>query len=549
MTSKLQHNLPVIPNTGDILGGKEAQQHEQPNLVKFNQRLPPNTLITVCSTDLSKSSANPGLPTSCSIDSTMISSKNQIPFQTPLDKSSCMKEMLDLTIDEITTPQNEVVLKSLNNISQRKLLSNHDGNILRSSEVCNNYKSVESEASYLTIKADDSAKEVEPEKSLNCKSLSNESESLSSSTSRSSVLNREVEAKKNVSLTFCFVCNMEFGALHLLQKHIESKQFFCRVCIVEFSNHNELEIHLNSHRPFKCRTCQSVFFSKKDLFQHKQANKQCNYRIECEQCQKMFYEERCLKIHIKRYHSHSTETYSCVVCGKTFNTLEILNYHLKRIHQAYEHLECQICCVLMVGPDRLKQHVKTTHLEAAEGGINVCSICKKICSTKSLLRNHMEIHDNTVRLCEICGKSVEGKQPMRRHMAKEHSKTGFICKTCKQQFNTLNELRKHEKRHKKPLDKSVFCEICGKKLKTPNTLKIHLQIHSDDKPFKCNVCGACFKQEVTLKTHLRVHSDLGKYVCNMCGMSFRWKQTFDKHIKKCGHADQMNSFDERFSSQ
>lgn len=548
MTSKLQHNLPVIPDTRDKLREKLAQQHKQPDFAMFNQRLPPNTLIiTVSSTDLSKLSTNPVLPTGCSIDSTIVSSRKSQP-----DRISAMKEMPDVTIDDkITTPQNQAVHKSLDNISQRKLLSSHQGNILRSGEVCN-YISLESEVSFLTNKADTSVKEIELEKSLNCKSLNNDSEteSLSSSTSKSSVLNREVEARKKVPLTFCFVCNMEFGALDLLQKHRESKQFFCRVCIVEFSNHTKLETHFNSHRPFKCRTCQAVFFSKKDLFQHKQANNQCNNKIECEQCQKQFYEGRCLKIHMKRYHSDSTASYSCVVCGKTFNTLDILNYHLKRIHLAYEHLECQICCVLMVGPDRLKQHVKTTHLDAAEGGIHVCSVCKKICSTKAFLRNHMEIHDNTVRLCEICGKSVEGKLPMRRHMAKEHSKTGFICKTCKQQFNTLNELRTHAKKyHHKPKDKSVFCEVCGKKFKTPNTLRIHLQIHSDDKPFKCNVCGAGFKQAVILKTHQRVHSDLGKYSCNICGMSFRWKQTFDKHVKKCGHADQISSFDERFSSQ
>lgn len=539
----MQQKLPAIPNNGDKLGGNLVQGHERSSIVMFHQRLPPNMVITASSTDLSKSSANSGIVTKSSIKSTMLSSKNKT-GQNQHVKNLSMDVSQTLTTDETTCSENQDFGQSTISISQLELMLNSERKCLKSSE--------NSELD-TTTKSDDSKHEMEHGTSSNVKSCKNYSETLSvsCSTSKSSVLNREVEAKKiasHGSLTFCFVCNMEFGTSDLLHKHRESKKFFCRVCVVEFSNHNELEIHLNSHRPFKCKTCYAVFFSKKDLFQHKQANKLCNYRIECDQCKKKFYEERCLKIHMKRYHSDSTESYSCVVCGKTFNTLEMFNYHLKRIHQAYEHLECQICSILMVGPDRLKQHVKTTHLEAAEGGIHVCTICKKMCSTKSLLRNHMEIHDNTVRLCEICGKSVEGKQPMRRHMAKEHSKTGFFCKTCKQQFNTLSELRKHVKHHKKPVDESVFCEICGKKLKNPNTLKIHLQIHSDDKPYKCDVCGACFKQEVTLKTHQRVHSELGKYFCNVCGMSFRWKQTYDKHVKKCGSTDQ-NSFDERFSNQ
>lgn len=57
------------------------------------------------------------------------------------------------------------------------------------------------------------------------------------------------------------------------------------------------------------------------------------------------------------------------------------------------------------------------------------------------------------------------------------------------------------------------CSVCSKHFKTEQYLKMHMVIHSDEKPFHCDKCSASFNRRDKLKRHLLIHDPVKKYKC------------------------------------
>jgi DNA-directed RNA polymerase subunit RPC12/RpoP len=59
---------------------------------------------------------------------------------------------------------------------------------------------------------------------------------------------------------------------------------------------------------------------------------------------------------------------------------------------------------------------------------------------------------------------------------------------------------------KKPKNKEAMraygCTTCGNAYKSPSKLKLHLRVHSGDKPYSCDTCGKAFSRSLLLKQHL-----------------------------------------------
>lgn len=76
-----------------------------------------------------------------------------------------------------------------------------------------------------------------------------------------------------------------------------------------------------------------------------------------------------------------------------------------------------------------------------------------------------------------------------------------------------------------------MCAECGKAFKDNHTLKNHLGVHSDQKPFQCSECPSKFRRKGGLKIHMAVHYS-GKHVCNICGKLQKSKSSLFIHLSK-----------------
>lgn len=331
---------------------------------------------------------------------------------------------------------------------------------------------------------------------------------------------------------FCPICDTNYWSADFFSSHLEGKEFSCRICMTEFSSHSDLKMHFLSHRGYRCGDCEKYFLCKEDLSNHRKSSLTCISKFECNICNKMYNSEQSVKKHRQDVHQSIKSMYNCIVCDNKFTLPFKLNSHLKRYHVAYENIECTLCSMSVLGPEKLKIHKRLYHLRKKEP--SSCSNCGKVFYCKdSLIRHEKSHYDIDEIVCEFCGKSCKGSRALSEHIQYNHKDVRQInCKSCNKEFKSMKCLRRHENTAHKPKI-PVVCEICGKTLKNREQLKTHLQIHSSERQFKCDICSATFKQALALRNHSRIHSSFCKYNCSNCGKSFKWKQTYDKHIDKC----------------
>uniref|UniRef100_A0ACB8GFH8 Uncharacterized protein n=2 Tax=Sphaerodactylus townsendi TaxID=933632 RepID=A0ACB8GFH8_9SAUR len=257
------------------------------------------------------------------------------------------------------------------------------------------------------------------------------------------------------------------------------------------------------------------------------------------------------------------QTHSCDQCGLVLRKEEHLVYH-KAVHlqvQPSENGNDQPS-----GRDAGSPEAKSAGRPALK--LFKCLQCAYVSSSFDNLRLHFATHTGEKPFkCHDCDKSFRNSSHLKRHSFL-HIQNPRKCSWCRFIGGTSGELKSHQKtcKDKRPAGKEVqpstsrcedpeeqtsgeetkrsallcasqirlySCEHCDYSTCTSDRLKIHVRIHTGEKPFACDVCQKKFRTSSHLKRHTLVHQKR-EFNCSRCDYSAGNWLSLKQHIASHG---------------
>jgi len=298
------------------------------------------------------------------------------------------------------------------------------------------------------------------------------------------------------------VCGYKNLSHHMLAAHPGYEPFSCVHCGKTFSLSNDLYSHnklAHGHleKQYKCSICDYTCCQTQSLrihVRHHELNVIFDEPVKCPQCSLIFRNKSRYERHIKKRHA---KEHSCKECGKLFFSAKELTQH-KVIHTGERPFQCNDCGECFGFKSTLKNHEKI-HMRAkgmSEEEANTklhyfCEVCGKDFSSLGSMQKHVKhVHERYYEnvQCDLCGAIFKTAQLCKQHNEKVHSSTPrHQCNLCGMKFGRDEHLKRHMVTHEASANFS--CIHCGRRFKRKDGLDIHIRTHTGEKPFKCSLCS------------------------------------------------------------
>ncbi|XP_073812576.1 uncharacterized protein isoform X20 [Musca autumnalis] len=262
-------------------------------------------------------------------------------------------------------------------------------------------------------------------------------------------------------------------------------------------------------------------------------------KLRCPKCELMVHTFSDMRAHFRLDHNDDHGFVEC--CGRRFATRKFLAEHIM-VHYNPEHFKCKTCNKICRDSTQLEAH-EQTHLpnppEAKYKKTFQCEKCSKTFSSKASFEHHMVAkhvpREEFKFECPECKKKYPSKKRLNSHLQYHNPMYEVVCDICGKVLRTSNSLSKHKKavHFKKPKTGPEQCSYCHKWYTTRSNLQLHVlnkHIHTD-REHRCEICGFVSASREARKSHIRfMHKSEKRHKCTMCEKAFKTPTTLKEHM-------------------